>query len=463
MKTILRLCSFVVTVIILFNGVYAQETQPGDTIPLTLNDAQQHALEYNRDVRSSKIDVEIAKKQVMETTAIGLPQFNIEATYQHQFTVPEMSFGGYYDFTSLDPNTTVTGSDLTGSYILPPPVKLGTADNTTINFKVTQLIFSGEYLVGLQASRVYRELSEKNVVLSELKIKESVSAGYFTVLVLDENIKILEESRQAVDKTLNEITKMHEQGYTEETDVDQLKINLANLETLIHSLEGQIDVSKKLLKIQLGMELTQEIKLIDSIAGIVIEGNEEYLSNPEFALDKSTSYQMLQVQESLMSLSLKRERSKYLPTIAAFYQHQEQLNAPAFNFMPKDVIGVTASIPIFTSGQRIAKVKQAKMELEKATLTKEQVGENLILEFDAALNTYQIAYKNYLSNKESMELSKKIHEKNTIKFKEGIITSLNLTQSQEQYLTTQRNYYSSVMEFFNAKVALDRILEKSTN
>jgi outer membrane protein TolC len=45
-----------------------------------------------------------------------------------------------------------------------------------------------------------------------------------------------------------------------------------------------------------------------------------------------------------------------------------------------------------------------------------------------------------------------------VKYKEGIISSMDLTQSQNQYLTAQGKYYGSVMEFLNAKAALDRIL-----
>jgi outer membrane protein TolC len=337
---------------------------------------------------------------------------------------------------------------------------LGVKDNTTFNLTVSQLIFSGEYLVGLQASRVYKELSEQNLVVSELKTKESVASSYYVVLVIDENIAILKESRNLVAKTLADISKMNEAGYTEDTDVDQMKINLSNLETLILSLEGQRKISIKLLKLQIGMDIQQPVKLTDSIQGIISADNLEYLSDPEYVLQSSPTYKLLEVQENLMALSVKREKSKYLPTIAGFYRHQQLMNEPDLNFSPKDIIGVSLSIPIITSGSRISKIKQAKLDLEKTQLNKVQAGEGLILEFETALNAYQIAYKNYLTNKESMDLSAKIYKKNNIKYTEGILSSLDLTQSQDQLLTAQRNYYQSVATFLNAKVALDRILSK---
>jgi outer membrane protein len=414
-----------------------QEIEQKDTLKLSLKDVQNYALEFNRNIKSAKIDIEMAKKKVWETTAMGLPSVTFTADYQHQFVVPEMSIA--------------EGA---------PPIKLGVNDNTTFKLQATQLIFSGEYIVGLQASKVYKELSEKSLVSSELKTTETVSTSYYLVLVLDENLTILKESASLLSKTLSDITKMHEQGYTEDKDVDQMKINLSTLESSIISLEGQRKVSDQLLKLQMGMDIDKPVVLTDSLASFISQG--DYNQEPVFSLENSINYKLLETQESLMSLSLKREKWKFLPTVSAFYQHTQLLNEPVLNFTPKDIIGISASIPIFTSGQRLSKVKQAKLDLEKTQLTKEQASAGLILEFNTALNTYETAQKNHNTNKESMELSKKIYDKSLIKYKEGIISSMDLTQSQNQYLTSQGNYYKSVMEFLNAKAALDRILSTNT-
>lgn len=439
----------------------SQDEKTIDTLRIGLEEAKKYAMEFNRDILSAKIDVELAKKKVWETTAIGLPSVTLSADYQHQFTVPTMSLGPYLDFSGIAPDQNVTGSDLQGSYRESPPIQLGVKNNTTFKLMATQLIFSGEYIVGLQASRVYKELSEKSLVASELKTSETVSTSYYLALVLDENILILKESAALMAKTLHEISKMQEQGFMEDTDVDQMKINLSTLESSIVSLEGQKKVSYQLLKLQMGVDIDRPLILTDSISGIIQAC--VYEENLVFSLEKSINYQLLLTQEGLMSLNLKREKWKFLPSISAFYQHQKLLDEPAFNFMPKDLVGITASIPLFTSGQRLSKVKQAQMELEKTQLQKEQAGAGLILEFNTALNTFEVARKNYLTNKENMDLSKKIYNKNMVKYREGIISSLDITQSQNQYLTAQGAYYTSVVELLNAKAALDRILANGNN
>ena len=158
---------------------------------------------------------------------------------------------------------------------------------------------------------------------------------------------------------------------------------------------------------------------------------------------------------------LKRQQSKLLPTISAFYRHQEQTNMPAFNFAVKDVVGATLTLPIITSGLRLATIGQAKFDLMKARLNKETVEQGLIMEFETAKSSYQTAYSNYTTNKESMDLSKKVYDKSVIKYKEGVSTSFELTQNQAQFLTAESNYYNSVLSLLNAKAKLDRILSSN--
>lgn len=460
-------------------SINAQEKQ--DTLKMTVLDAQNYAVEYNRSVKAAQIDIDIAKKVVMETTSIGLPQFSITANYQHIFVVPELSFpvqGFTQDRLTTTPATVdgfiQSGDPMGGGMVFPfgpgginqylyqgPGIPLGTKDNTTFNFTLSQLIFSGEYIVGLQAARVFKEVSEKAYIKSELTTKESVATSAYLVLVLKENLRVLQKSVELMDKTYGEIEQMSAQGFVEDTDVDQLKINKSNLQNLILSLQGQYEVAQKLLKFQLGLDFSQPLELTENLDGIVNRSNLEYLLPGEFNPGANIDYKIMNNQVELQKLNLRRAQSTFLPTVAGFYQHQEMTNTPAFNFQPKDVLGVNLSLPILTSGQRLSKVSQGKLNLEKARLNKDMVEQSVIMEYETARNAYQTAYMNFTNNKESLSLSEKIYNKSIIKYKEGVTSSMELTQSQSQYLTAESNYYNSIITLLQAKAKMDRIL--STN
>jgi outer membrane protein len=428
-----------------------------ETVKLSLAEAQSYALQNNRSMKNAKIDVLSADKKVWETIAAGLPQLGLSANYQHQFVVPELSFGSYLD-PSVLPNGYITNTDIINAYKPSPKVPLGVPDNTTFDFTLSQLIFSGEYIVGLQATKVYKEISVNSLAKTEASTRETIAGTYYLYLVLGESLRVLNESIVSVDQTYNDALKMNQQGFNEETDVDQIKISLSNLQRLVASVAAQRDVSLKLLKFQLGMEISQPVELTDSLTSIIRDGNIQYLAAPVFDYQKSIDYKIVRNLESSSALFVKREESKYLPTISAFYRRHEQTHQPSFNFAVKDLVGVGLNIPIFTSGTRTSKVGQAKFDLQKARINSENAAQGLILEFETALTTYQTAYGNFLTNSESIVLSRKVYLKTVVKYKEGISTSFELAQNQSQFLSAEQAYYNSVLTLLTAKSKLDRIL-----
>jgi outer membrane protein len=452
---LIRKCLLTFVLLGLIIEVFSQEIKP--LLKLSVAEAQTYALQNSRSVRTAKIDLQSADKKIWETISMGLPQLGLSANYQHQFVVPVLSFGSYFD-PGLLPNGYITNTDIINAYKPSPPVSLGVKDNTTFDFTLSQLIFSGEYIVGLQATKVFKEISVNSLAKTEEMTKETVAGTYFLVLVLGESQRVLSESLKSMDQTYNDLTKMNQQGFNEETDVDQIKISWSNLKRLITSIETQRDISLKLLKFQLGMALEQPLELTDSLPAIIKQGNIQYLSDMPFNVKNSVDYKIILNLESSSALFVKREQSKYLPTISAFYRRHEQTNQPSFNFAVKDLVGVGLNIPLFTSGMRSSKVSQAKFDLSKAKINTENAEQGLILEFETALSTYQTAFNNFTTNSESIVLSKKIYDKTLIKYREGVSTSFELSQNQSQFLTSETVYYNSILTLLNAKAKLDRIL-----
>ncbi len=435
---------------------YSQDNK--ENLKLSISGAQEYALQNNRTVKSAKLDINLADKKIWENLAQGLPQLGLTANYLHQFVVPEISIGPYLDINSL-PDGTLTKQNLKDAYKDSQPIPLGVMNNTTIDLTLSQLIYSGQYLVGLQVVKVVKQMSEKALEKTEDQTRESVAGTYYLILVLRENIKLLKESYKALDQMFNEMVSLNKQGLNEETDADQVKITRSNIQTLITSMEAQRETALKLLKYQLGIEFDRSLELTDSLPGIIEQGNLRYLTSPDFKIQNSVDYQLISGQEMIAEDMLRLEKSKYLPTVTAFYRHEEQTNQPSFNFAVKDLVGATLSFPIFSSGMRTSRVNQARYDLEKARLSKTDAEQGLTMEFETARNDYQSAYSNFTTNHESMTLSKKVYDKTVIKYREGVSSSFELSQNQNQFLTAESNYYNSLLSLLNAKAKLDRILK----
>ncbi len=426
-------------------------------LKLSLSGAKEYAVENNRAVQSSKLDILLANKKIWENLAQGFPQFNITANYLHQFVVPEISLGPYLDQNAL-PDGPLTKQDFINAYKDSPPFKLGVMDNATIDFTLSQLIFNGQYITGLHATKIVKQLSEKALEKISDQTKESVAGTYYLILVLRENLKLLKESEESLGRMYDEMKKMNEQGLNEETDADQVNVSRSNIITMMTSIGLGEETSMKLLKYQLGVGFETPVELTDSLPGIIAEANLRYLAPQQFILNNSIDYQMAGLQEKISGILLNLEKSKYLPSVSAFYRHEEQTNQPAFNFAVKDLIGATLTLPIFSSGMQSSRVSQAKYNLQKADLTRADAEQGLTMEFETARNTYQTAYSNFTTNRESMLLSKKIYDRTVIKYHEGVSSSFELAQNQNQFLTAETNYYNSMLSLLSAKAKLDRIL-----
>jgi outer membrane protein TolC len=178
----------------------------------------------------------------------------------------------------------------------------------------------------------------------------------------------------------------------------------------------------------------------------------------EFNINSHIDYQILETQEKITALSLKREKATILPTLSAFYKHQEQLEEAAFSFFSPDMIGISLNIPIFSSGGRHSKIQQSKLELIKIQNTKVDVENALNMQVIQNRNGFITAQEKHLLEKRNLELAKKIYENTLIMFRNGSASSLEVTQAQNQMLSSQTNYYTSIMELLQAKNNLDKAL-----
>ena len=405
----------------------------------SINEAVSFALENNNNIKNAELDILTAKKEVWATTSIGLPQVNGSYDYQHlPGTLPTLSFpdpdGGFQKIT------------------------LGVRNSANFNITVSQLVFSGEYIVGLQATRTFLQLSSNAKEKSEQDIKEAVILAYYTVLILQKNRETLDSAIQNIFSILNETRVMYEQGFLEETDYEQLQVTRNTLVNTDKAIERQVQLAYMLLKIQLGLSVEDEIQLTDNLDMLLLELNSEQLISFEFDINNNIEYQLLKLQERMSELSLNREKSKYLPTVSAFYLYQDKTRKADFDITFNNIIGVNVNVPIFSSGQRLARVQQARINLEKSRNTSEQVSEMIAMAAEQARADFKTSYEKYLVEKESINLALKIYEKTQIKYKQGVASSMDLSLTNNQYLESYSGYTSSILELLTAKIKFEKAL-----
>jgi len=421
----------------------AAQAPKDSVLRFSLAEAKAYALANSPVIKNAELDLTSAKRKIWETSAIGLPQLSGKYSYSYMIKIPTI----YKQFA-------MAGSG-------GQAVDLNTLKATsTLDITASQLIFSGSYIVGLQTAKVYKGLSELGLTKSQRDLNESVTNSYLLVLVASENKDLIDSTYSNTLKNLNTVQRMYQQGMIEETDVDQLQLAANTLKNTADLLAWQVEITERLLKFQLGADLSSRLILTDSIKGYINSLDNNSLLVQDFVVENNVDFRLMDTQAKLMKLNLMLNKSAFLPDVAGFYQHDKNFNTKAISFTPPDLVGLSVSIPLFSSGMRLARVSQARILYEKTLNTKQQTSDGLKVSYEQSKSNYLASVNKYNVSKENLKLSEKIYNKSLLKYKEGVISSLELTQAQNQYLQSQTSYYSSILELTSSKAALEKILSK---
>lgn len=418
----------------------------------SLVEAQEYAIQKSYSLQNARTDIEIARKKVSEITSLGLPQINASLSYNNFIDIPTSLIPG--EFFGEEPGTFIE-------------VQFGTKHNAKFEASASQLIFDGSYIVGLKASRAYLSLSETQLLKSEIEIKESIAQAYSMVLIAEESKIIIDSTLITLKQSLYETREIYKSGFIEDIDVDQLELLVAELETTQIKVARSLELAYNFLKFQMGMEIKNVIILTDDLNDLLSMVDPDKLLNTAFDYNSNVDYRMLKNQERLAYLQLKLEKAAYLPNIVSFLTFQENAQRMDFNFtdgnepwFKTSFFGLQMNIPVFSSGSRSSKVKQAQLKIDKLKVADQQLREGLELELTTARVDFYNAFLIHENKVKSLSIAKKIYQKTTEKYKEGISSSLDLSQSYNQFLDSEAKYIESIKELLGAKIKLNKILSK---
>ena len=146
-----------------------------------------------------------------------------------------------------------------------------------------------------------------------------------------------------------------------------------------------------------------------------------------------------------------------MPTLAAFYSYTEKLLKPKFDMTPKNVVGLNLSIPIFSSGMKKSKVAQAKINLHMAETTSQLVNQQLTIQEKQLRYNLNNLLEQYQNQKMNVDIAKEVFDKMNLKFQQGIVSSLELTSANNNYLSAESSYVDILFQLLDAELALRKL------
>lgn len=440
-NNLLNFCS----IILLFNGSILSAQEQIADLKLSLKEAQSYAIDHNRAVITSKMDVDASRTALREMITNALPQIN--------------SSGNFTDNLKL--MTTLLPGDFFNKPGEKVPVTFGSKYNSGVTIQAGLALFNAPVYIGIESSKLARKLSEENLAKSELDTKEAVATAYYLILISEKSLTILDGNIANLKETLKSTRAMYKAGMAESTDIDQMVSNVTAVENQRSSMERTVELNYNLLRFQLGLSADSQITLAETLEAIAADINVEALLSQNFDQKQNVDYRLIDGQEKMSYLTLKSEKATLLPILSGFYTYGtngmgDQLGR--LSWFPNSMTGFQISFPIFASGQRYHRIKQAQINFQKARITKEMVTDQLMLQEKQLRYNLVNANLQYLSQKDNIDVSKRVYASMENKYRQGVASSLELTQANTLYLQAENNYITSLMNLLQTRLALDKLL-----
>lgn len=413
---------------------FLAKAQQASSNNFSLQQSIDYAYKNSPNYLNAQSDVLMAKYKRKEVIGMAMPQITASVDMKNFLEIP----------SSIVPGQFFGGPD--GSFAA---VKFGTTFQTQAGLSASLLVFSADYLIGLKATKEYIALMNINITRSKTELVSQVSKAYYGVLVNKERIKLLDVNITKLEKLLNNTKEFNKQGFVEQIDVDRLEVSFNNLMTEKQKTERLITLSEYMLKFQMGYTGKENLILTDSLT--VFENIEINASTIDVA--KRSEYQLLEGQQRLNTINVKRLNYGYMPTLVAYGSMAasgfgNDLKYVGFinKYYQTRLIGATLSLNVFDGLQRHYKIEQAKLDFKKGENNLNNLQLAIELEAASAAVNYNNAISSLQVQKRNLELAKNIYAVSQKKYEQGVGSNLEVINAQASLKESQTNYFNAVYD-----------------
>lgn len=413
---------------------YSVHSIAQESLHISIDEAKEHALNYNKTIQKANLAIQKADYAKWQSIASLLPKVDASLGYNNY----------------LGHKISLMGT----------PIAMNPEGSFTAQASIA---LSGMQVVGVQLSEIAQQMSQTSALSDALSLQTNVTNAYYAILVSEESKKIVEGNLENLRKLYNSSLNLVKVGMAEQTDADQLAVQVGMIENTIRMAERNVELSYNTLRLLLGVDNNTPLSLKNTLKDFTNKESANELLATSFDMTQNYTVTLLQQTIEMNQKQVRLNQWAYAPMLTGFYQYTKKTHfdkAVGFNITPPNLVGVTISIPVFSSGERYAKVKQAQFDLQTAKLNKEQTVDALLMEekqlrynLTSAIESYELQLKN-------VALYERILTNATQKYEQGMISSTELSTISNNTLSTQSQYISALMDMLMAKTKLQQLINK---
>lgn len=417
----------------------AQRTQ--DSVPsvlsLSLKEAQNYAVKQNRSLKNASLAVQEAYAQRWQTIAAMLPQ--VDGSY---------SYSNYLGYSAT---MSMMGRDV--EINMPNVGAFGVTASMGLN---------AQGIVGALLNNVAIKMKKIALEKSENELRSSVMSAYVSVLALQSITGLLDSSLVNIQDLEQMTQNAVNVGAAEQTSADQIRVRVNTLKNNINAQKRNVELATNSLKVLLDVPVETELILTENMDEVLSPERVLNLLSADFAIENNLNYQMLQQQVELAKRNVHMAGWAYGPTVSLAYNFTDQhyYGEGGMRMTPPNVIQVSVRMPLWSSGKRAAGVVEKKIALEEAKNTLSETTDNLEIQYRQLCFDLTNAYETYLNEKDNIDVTRRVFNSATEKFKWGAASNLELTNASNDLINAQSTYVQAMLSLINAQSELEEFLNK---
>ena len=429
----------------------------------SLQQAVDYAKKNSVQVKNALLDILIQKQTNRDITSIALPQINGSMSVTRNLDIPVQVIPNFISPATYQVLIDEGVKNGNGQTVAFPaggfgnlPFQFGTPWNANAGVSLSQLVFDGQVFIALKARNGTITLQERIAALTEENIKANVYKVYYQLVTGKIQIELLDANISRLEKLKHDVQIMYDNGFTERVDIDKLSVQIVNLQTEKLKANNMISNGYSGLKVLMGMPIKDSLILTDKLDDNEIKSG--VLEAAQFKYNDRNDYQISEVTNVLNGLNVRRYKLSQIPTFALVGGYSKQAQRYKFDFFGKgewfssSYAGLQMKVPIFNGFSLNAKIKKAKLELQKTQNQTEALKITIDREVETAKNNFIVAIAGMDYQKKNMALAEKVYDQTKKKYEIGTGSSSEINASQVDLKTAQTNYISALYDAIIAKV-----------
>ena len=429
---------------------------------VSLDECLTIALSDNPTVKIADMEVERLDYSKREVIGQLLPTIDFGATYSRMLAkqVMYMNMDGFGDMggsgnDGAEENSRAGEKKDNG-------IKMGLDNSYSLGFQASLPLIAPQLWksIGVSDTQILRSLESARQ--SRQSLVNQVKNAYYTLLLAQDSRKVIQESYDMAALTNRTYQQQREAGAASDYDVLRTSVAMKNIEPEIVQADIAIKQARLQLLILMGLDSNFELEAASQLSDYEASMYETVLSiNPDYS--GNSDLRLLDIDSKLLKQNLDIQKLAFVPTLSltANYNWTSMSNGSPFsNFRwnPYSTIGVTLSVPIFHGGQRINKVKQAKIQFAETQWQRENLERSISMQVDLAIDNIQLNVKQIASSSESVAEADSAHTIMEKSFGIGAASYLDLRDSELSLTRARLAYYQAIYNYLVAGSNLELLL-----